>query len=86
MSYKLVIRKNIWQLVKVSFDVHIPTSIRASLAVRLNGEPCLAFVRSSVTSMASAPGDPKGGLILKVLVEGIKDGEQVRKGWGAGWR
>lgn len=30
--------------------------------------------------MASAPGDPKGGLILKDLVEGITDGEQVRRG------
>lgn len=79
VNNKLVIRTNIRQLVKA----HIPASTRASLAVRLNGEPCLAFVRSSVTSMTSALGDPKGGLILKDLVEGIRDGEQVRKGY---WR
>jgi len=50
----------------------------------LNGESYLASVRSSVTSMASALGAPKGSLILKDLIEGIRDGKQVREGRG-GW-
>jgi len=57
-------------------DAHTLASIRPSLSVRLNGEPCLAFVRSLVTS-ASASGNPKSDLILKDLVESIRDGEQV---------
>jgi len=50
-------------------DAHTLASIRASLSVRLNGEPCVTWT--------SASGNPKGDLILKDLVEGIKDGEQV---------
>lgn len=61
------------------------------LSERPNGEPCLAAVGSSVTSMASAllpPEAPEGGLILKEPTgerEAAEGRRETSDGGGGGW-